>query len=82
MLGIDSTAVELVEGVAAVSLVVDEPEVPTAFFDRQDAICDMLKQTAAAGIALTLELRRPIYQRLAIGMILQDIETLTIRQVN
>ena len=82
LIGIDESAIALSEGTAAVTLTVDELDVPTAFFGRQEAVCGMLQQSAAAGIALVLELQQPIYQSLAIGLILHDVETLTIRQVN
>ena len=82
LIGVDESAVMLSEGTAAVTLTVDELDVPTEFFDRQDAACGLLQQAAAAGIALVLELQQPIYQSLSIGLILQDVETLTIRQVN
>ena len=82
LIGIDESAIALSEGTAAVTLTVDELDVPTAFFGRQEAVCGMLQQAAAAGIALVLELQQPIYQSLSIGLILHDVESLTIRQVN
>ena len=69
LIGIDESAIALSEGTAAVTLTVE-------------AVCEMLQQAAAAGIALVLELQQPIYQSLSIGLILHDVETLTIRQVN
>lgn len=82
LIGVDESAVMLSEGTAAVTIAVDELDVPTEFFDRQDTACGLLQQAAAAGIALVLELQQPIYQSLSIGLILHDVETLTIRQVN
>lgn len=82
LIGIQDSAIALSEGTASVTLTVDELEVPPSFFDRQDAVCDMLRQTAAAGIALILELQQPIYLSMTTGLILHDIENLTLRQVN
>lgn len=74
-------AIRLTEGTAAVTLVMDDLEVPPQFFSRQDAICDMLQRVVAAGVRLTLELQQPIRQQLYAGMALHMHEIITIRQV-
>lgn len=81
LMDMPDAAIRLSEGTAAVTLTMDELEVPTGFFARQDTVCDMLQQVVAAGIRLTLEFQQPVYQQLYAGFALHICDNITIRQV-
>lgn len=81
LLGIADEDVVLTEEPGHAILSVNELELPTQYWDRITAIADLLSETAAAGIRLTLELETPMEQILHVGIVVQDVEHLTIRQV-
>ena len=76
LLGMAEDDVGLVEGDASITLTVDDETVPHAFFPRADALCALLQQAAAAGIAVVLELQQRLDGMMYVGIALQDAEIL------